>query len=263
MANGSPRHYVFYAEASSFAALVDGAAPQIIPDQAFQQLSPYGGRQASPHTPLNQQGFKIGDGYTTVSGNPNNGGWTTCATSVVEKLDICGVVTADRITAQITTEYPSVGYVPSISFNGTEFVNLKVNGNAVTPNLNLGMCSPKPANDAPYIDDAGLLGRAQAEFNNIANSNAPPNIRSQFQWNAGVVHRRGRVDCSLVTGVAGLPAYESFGHVLVVPNFGIVYLAELGVGNHIDLTMVRIEHTALGNTESRTVHCESQGHGMP
>jgi hypothetical protein len=260
------RHHVFYGEASTFTAQVESAAGalQIIREQAFQRLSPYGGNQTSPPTPFSQPGIvSMVSGQTTVTGTTDAEGWTTSVKSVVDTLNIAGVVTADEITAHVTTHYPLVGYVPSVSFQGTEFKNLRVNGNPVTPTLNLGMCTPQPAGDAPYVSDPGLLARAQTQYTAIAGSGAPAGIKTQFQWSAGAVQRRGKVDCSLVTGVAGLPPTQAFGHILVVPNFGIIYLAELAVGNHIELTMIRVELTALGKTELKAVNTESQGHTMP
>jgi hypothetical protein len=260
-----PRHHVFYGEASSFTGLVDGGSPQPIQEQAFVRLSPYGGSVSSPHVPFHHPGLvSIGTAYTTATGGPNNAGWITTVKSVVQALDIFnGAITADQITAQVTTQYPLVGYVPSIDFQGTQIVNLKVNGKPATPTWNLNMCSPQPAGDAPYISDAGLLGRAKTEYNAIAGSAAPGSITGQFVWDPAAVPRKGKVDCSLVTGVAGLPVSEAFGHVLVLPGVGIVYLAELSVGNHIEITMIRVELTCQGKTELRSANLDSQGHTMP
>jgi hypothetical protein len=260
-----PRHHVFYGEASSFTGLVDGGSPQPIQEQAFARLSPYGGSVSSPHVPFHHPGLvSIGTSFTVVTGAANSTGWSTSVKAVVQTLDIFnGAITADQITAEVKTQYPLVGYVPSISFQGTQFVNLKVNGKLATPTLNLNMCSPQPAGDAPYVSDPGLLGRAQAEYNAIATSGAPGSITGQFVWNPAVVQRKGKVDCSLVTGVVGLPVSEAFGHVLVLAGVGNVYLAELSVANHIEVTMLRVELTCQGKTELRAANLDSQGHTMP
>jgi hypothetical protein len=264
MPSPGPRHYVFYAEANFLTAHVDGALPHVIPEQGFQRLPIYGGNQNSPKTPFAEAGVvSVGQGYTSVSGSSSAGGWTTIVSSAVDDLNIAGVITADHVAAQITTMYPLAGNVPTVSFPGTKFVNLKIQGKPVIPVLNLNMCSPKPPGDAPYISDAGLLARAQAEYQLIATSAAPPNVAGQFAgWSQAVVQSRGKVDCSLATAVQGI-AGMAFGHVVVIPGVANVYLAELAVGNHIELTMIRVELTSLGKTQVRTVTVDTQGHGMP
>lgn len=260
-----PRYYVFYAEASFLTAHVDGPTAHTIPEQGFQRLSIYGGNQASPQTGFNEAGLvSVGKGYTNVSGNATANGWTTTTTSVAENLNIAGgAITADQVTAQITTNYPSVGNVPSVSFQGTQFVNLKVQGKPIVPTLNLNICSPKPPNDLPYVDDPQLLLRAEAEFQNIVASGAPPDVGGQFaNWSALTIQSRGKVDCSLVTTVPNLVG-QAFGHVIVVPKVGNIYLAELGVGNHIELTMIRADLTSRGKTQIKAVMADTQGHGMP
>lgn len=263
MPNAISRRHVFYAQASSLIAVQEGGPP--IPEQAPLQLSAYGGNQNSPpNAGFDRLGFvTFANGYTTVSGIANANGWSTVVTSVVEGLSIGGgVLKAEKVISKTTTQYPLVGYVPSINFAGTDFVNLTVNGVPVNPTFNLNMCSPQPANDAPYVTDPGFLGRAQAEYTKIFNSKAPADIKNQFVWNPGAIQRSGRVNCSLVTGTA-LPDTQSFGHVLDIANLGYVYLAELAVSNHIEVTMIRVEHKLLGQSESRTVNTDAQGHTMP
>ena len=63
------------------------------------------------------------------------------------------MVTADRVVGQTITEHPLVGYVPSISFLGTRFENLRIAGYPVEVEFDHGIFGPKP------IDDAALHPR--------------------------------------------------------------------------------------------------------
>src|ERR1700723_771882 len=105
-------------------------------------------------------------GYSHVSGNRSlkNHGWTTLATSVVEGLNVLDVVTADRVVAQVSTEHPLEGHVPTVTFLGTPFENLKISGHHVKPELNLDVCGPRPSNDKPYIEDPGFLNTVSQQY---------------------------------------------------------------------------------------------------
>ena len=92
--------------------------------------------------PSGRRSFRRGVGdlsyeaaHTQVAGNretkPGHDGYTTLVTSVVEGLNILDVVTADLVVAQISTDHPLVGYVPSITFLGTRFENLRIAGHKV------------------------------------------------------------------------------------------------------------------------------------
>ena len=261
-----PRQYLFYGEANLLTGQIGGAAPVTIPEQAFQRLSIYGGDLTSPPTGFSKPGLVlIGNNSTThVKGNPIAGGWQTVVTSTANNVDIGGgMITADAIVAQITTDYPLVGNVPTVSFAGTTYTNLKINKVKVTPKLNLNVCTPKPPLGLPYIADPALLAFAAGEYHDIANSGAPAGVAGQFSnWSLLAVQSRGKVDCSLVTGVDNYPG-QSFGHVIIVPNLGNIYLAELSVGNHIELTMLHVDITAGAGAQLRTVTVDTQGHGMP
>jgi len=69
--------------------------------------------------------------------------------SVIEGLNILDVITADRIVGQTITNHPLVGYVPSISFLGTRFENLRIAGNPVELDLNHDIFGPRRMTTRP------------------------------------------------------------------------------------------------------------------
>jgi len=94
-------------------------------------------------------------------------GWDTLTTTVVEGLNVMEVLTADRVVGQTITEHPLVGYVPTISFLGTRFENLRIAGYPVELEFDHNIFGPKPLDDAPYTHDAGLISRVARQYDRI------------------------------------------------------------------------------------------------
>ena len=182
------------------------------------------------------------------------------ATALVTGLNVHDVVTADLVFLQLSTEHPLEGYVPSVSFLGTRFENLRIAGRVVEPVFGLGICGPKPDGDKPYLQDAGFLGRVSEQYERI---NSLPGLsdsaRGQYD-DSSVVGQTGKLECSLVTNVKGAAPGTSFGHVIEVPGFGRVSLAKLKVDSAFHLTMVNV-NGGPGGVQSLTVPSAS-GNGQ-
>ena len=91
-------------------------------------------------------------------------GWNTLTTTVVEGLNVMKVVTADRIVGQTITEHPLKGNMPSISFLGTRFENLRIAGVPVELEWDKEICGSTPANDLPYALNPGVLSRVSRQY---------------------------------------------------------------------------------------------------
>jgi hypothetical protein len=194
-------------------------------------------------------------GFTKVCGIKEAGiGWVTSASSKVNIFDAQDVVTADTIVGRISSTHPLEGYVPTISFEGTAFTNLRIKGYPVTAVFDFQICGEKPAEPAKkdpdaepylleYLKSESFRKNVAAQDEVIANhSKAPKWLRDGYCSG----REEETVRCSIVKEVRGLPdSIPSFGHVIVVPEFGKVFLGELVVGKHFDLTMIRIELDAV------------------
>lgn len=201
-------------------------------------------------------------GHTRASGNKvqkqdawgrTHSGWVTLSTSVIEGLNVFEVVTADRVVAQISTEHPEqngkdLGHVPKVTFLGSRFENLRIGGFPVKVKLDLDICGARPKNDDPYLSDKGFLDRVERQLENIAGSkNVPKKIEEIY--NARITYiedlkkrngsgkngkRNGfpKLQCSLVKSIGKIPipGVETFGNVIVIPDFGTVTLGEVEVG---------------------------------
>ncbi len=135
MAPNDPRTHTYHAEAAILHGNLHLPLKQEIPPQSYLKLKEHGGYLSQDSDRYRLEGlFYYTSAYTQVTGNPEikpGHGFATLATSVVENLNILDVVTCDRVVSQIATEHPLEGYVPSITFLGTRFENLKIAGHKV------------------------------------------------------------------------------------------------------------------------------------
>ena len=83
------------------------------------------------------------------------------------------VLTADRVVGQTITEHPLAGYVPTISFLGTRFENLRIAGYPVELEFDHDIFGPKPLDDAPYTQDAGFISRVARQYDRIGSRQGP------------------------------------------------------------------------------------------
>jgi hypothetical protein len=204
-------------------------------------------------------GYQSGDGvsfksaYMHVAGTRSSKvgyGWVTLATALVNGLNVHGVVTADLVFLQLSTEHPLEGYVPSVSFLGTRFENLRIAGRAVEPIFDLSICGAKPDGDRPYLRDDGFLERVSQQYERIDSLPGLPDWARQQYHDSAAVGQAGKVECSLVTNIEGAAPGTSFGHIVEVPGFGRVSLAKLKVDNAFHLAMVDVNG---GGVQSLTV----------
>ena len=232
------------------------------------------------------------------------GASVTLATSVVENLNILNVVTADRVVAQISTTHFPDQYVPEVTFLGTHFENLRIARHKVIPILNLKLAGQKPENDQHYVaDNTSLMSVVKEQYKNLAGwlkgrngmRAAGPDGSLTLQYYGGkpdynkiqsdVASAREAdgtsdgITCSLVEDVVIEPIKDGSetserdanelvdgkcGHVIHIPDFGTIFLAELKVNhNSFDLTMIRVELGCIADGDASMVHCNANGKGHP
>jgi hypothetical protein len=178
--------------------------------------------------------ISLGSSYTHVTGNRSSKpgqGWTTLTTTVIEGMNVMEVVTADRIVGQIITEHPLEGYVPSINFLGTRFENLRIAGVPVEVDLDMNMVGGKPANDATYAQDSGLIARVKAMLSRVGDREVlPDTLRERYnQLSSSLGSSREEVECSLVKTATGSFPGTSSGHVIRIPDFGTIVLGKVTI----------------------------------
>jgi hypothetical protein len=271
MQETTERKHSYHAEAHALhGELTLPLVNRILP-QAFVKLHEEGGYLSERSTGYRLESIlKYEHAYTQVSGHreikPGHG-WNTLTTSVVEGLNVLEVVTADRVVAQIATEYPLVGYTPAISFLGTRFDNLRICGHKIEPDLDLNIFGETPEDDAPYTRSPGFVDRVCQQHARIREGQSGLGSRL-----ASLLERYNRVpesfeassgdeevaECSLVNQITHQAEHRfpgrHTGHVIHIPHFGTVYLATLKITHSdpkpetrvyrktlIELTMIDIQ----------------------
>jgi hypothetical protein len=258
------RTHTYHAEATVLHGDLHHPLVQEIKPQTNVKLSPRGGYLSEHAEPYRLEGIiSFKKAYTQTGGNPDpkpGHGWSTLSTSVIEDLNVLEVVTADRVVAQIGTDHPLEGYVPSITFLGTRFENLRIAGHPVNIDIHPdpSFLGDKPGNDGPYTRHPGFLERVARHFERIrGGDNVPAPILERY--NQAVTGSDGveRLECSLVNQVDGPYPGRSFGHVIHVPGFGYIHLAVLRIEHSdfhdgvpkktlFDLTMIELEMGCIG-----------------
>jgi hypothetical protein len=232
MSEVTERKHLYHAEATAISGHLHLPLVQEIKPQAHVKLAPEGGyiSQRAENYKL-EAVISFRSAYTHVAGNRSDkrgGGFGTLTTTAIEGLNVLDVVTADRVVGQTITEHPLDGLVPTISFLGTRFENLRIAGHLVEVDFNHDILGPKPANDAPYTNDKNFLGRVSRQYDQIReHKQLPEDLADQYNRLASTLGREEAVECSLVNQAGGRFPGRSFGHVIRIPHFGTIILGKL------------------------------------
>ncbi len=275
-----PVHH-YYAESSVLSADLEQPLKEKIEPRAYLKLPDDGQYQFQKAEPYNLEGIlSYRSGYTQVAGHPSTKvvGFTTLATSVLEGLNVLDVVTADRVVAQISTVHPvyGQGQVPSVTFLGTRFENLRISGHKVEVKRNLDIVGPRRDDDRPYFDDKEVKKRIADQHDKITRMKGQPAwLGKEYLKARPAMNGHHELNCSLVDGLTldGAPG-SSFGHVIDLPHFGRIFLGELKITRELGnttkrtldkykfhLTMVRLEMGCLAKGTGNVVALDANGSG--
>jgi hypothetical protein len=233
----------YHAEATALEGHLHLPYRQLIERQAHAKVPESGGYLSQHTDDFRVEGIvSYAAAHTQVSGHKDDKpghGWNTLATSVIEDLNVLNVVTADRVVAQVSIEHPLEGYVPKVTYLGTNFYNLRIGGYPIQVNLDLDLLEGMPEKDAAYTRHEGFMGRVAERVGSIRGygNKLPEAIAERYgrdpkasylrQWEGGE-----STEFPLVKSIEGTFPGKAFGNALEIPNFGRVFLGT-----------VRIEHT--------------------
>jgi hypothetical protein len=251
--------FYFHADATSLGGFLEEPY-RVVPTPCSVALSSTGGAVTSQSKGFAfEDGIKASAAYTYVTGRPaqQNGPWTERAVSVVEGFSLLGRITADRLVAQMIVEHPAGGGPRRISFAGSQFVNLHLDGKPLALTMDATLLPRNQAavdaynQDAtikPALDWPTLTGYARKQgAERMAQKSLPSWGRDRFGWIAGSATKgnsgtEGYTLCSLVDKVDGAAPGQSFAHCIDLPNFGRIFLAEVTIHPFAaHLTMLRAE----------------------
>src|SRR6266478_9193133 len=136
--------------------------------------------QAGGHVTSRVSAFKLDElvsfdhAYSEIHGTvTKNGSWMTQVTSVVEGLNVLGVVKADRVIAVLSVEHPCNGGHPKASVAGSEFDNLSIDGVQVNPVLGKKVLPPHKTGKFPdraIVEDENFLARVLGQSQKVTNA---------------------------------------------------------------------------------------------
>jgi hypothetical protein len=226
----------YCAEAYTLTADLEQPLKENIRPQVAVKLPRDGQYQFRQADPFHFEGIlSYKSGYTQVAGHPGSkkAGFETLSTSVVEGLNILDVITADRVVAQLSTWHPAYGkgQVPSVTFLGTRFDNLRIAGHEVRITPNLEILGSRQEDGLSYFDDNKVRDRISEQYGEISKEGLPDWAGKEYPKTRPVVQDIGQgrtqMQCSLV-GIKESPGFP-FGHVIDLPHFGKIFLGELKV----------------------------------
>jgi hypothetical protein len=256
MRSDEKKVFYYHADANSLGGFIEKPFQESISSQASVSLPSVGGYATVRTEAFNfKEIVSCRSAYTRVSGRTieEDGPWSTLVTSVVEGLNILEILTAERITAQISVEHSREGGPSRVSFAGTHFEKLRVAGQDVCPVLNSNLLAiGAGADNVPSrVTWPAFLGAGQEQARALVQSVTESADRNAYEWalerygwmeSKRELQKDGCVLCSLVDGIEGAVPGRKIGHFVEIPDFGRIFLGEVLVfPRSIQLTMVRAE----------------------
>lgn len=218
----------FHSEGHAFSGEFRHPTWSIIPAQASAALPTIGG-----HAESATENFRFLDyarfkhAHTHISGkrriSDSGDSYVTHVTSVIEDLDILGMVTAERIVSRLSSLHRVGDPEPHIIAEDSRFEGLRIDGQNVKVTLRHNLLVENKT-------AAEVIGKG------IASDKKNGRI-------VGIDTKRQVAVCSLVDKIeTKLPGVDVRKHLIEVKNFGRIYLAELFIAEATrTLTMLRLD----------------------
>src|SRR5512141_2510254 len=187
MESQQKRTHTFHGEAHALSGLINNPFQQDVPKQANLSLAETGGYRSNWIGEFEVESIaSFGQAWTQVVGSAESedGPWNTMSSTTLENVNVLNVLTADRMVAQITTEHPKEGYVPKVSFVGTQFVNLKIGGRPVDAVLDLEFCNLDDGEypQKPIVHDSRFQMKVRAQYDTVLAAAANGKNRKVPDW---------------------------------------------------------------------------------
>lgn len=298
-----PSHQ-YHAEAHSLSGYLHHPVYQRINEKANVSFKDYrDGHVQERENAFTLEGLvSFTDSRSRVSGNRSlkNKGWITLSTSIVEGFNVLEIITADRVVSQVSTEHAyRNGHVPSVTFLGSQFVNLRLGGFLLEPTFDFSICENKPDGETPYVKHLGFLKGVRKQIASVAGGDLPIEVRdtyssrlksvddligaaergegSGYDGNRGTNVDKIAVTCSLIKNIdikgIPIPGLRTAGNVLFIPEFGAVALGELEVSgvrgsdgkydNYFTLKMLNMKLGCVGDGAVTAASTTTNGQHHP
>jgi hypothetical protein len=288
------RGFYYHADANALGGQLEQPFARSVSTSSSVSLAAAGGSSSSRVERFDLEGlisFESARVSVTGVASKEDAGWRSVATASVEKLNILQVLTADRLVAQLSvTHFEDENRPAEISFNGAQFVNLRLNGELLKLEWDPELMNHQPedqcASPQPQASDvkgqkgsanlqfyslphfADLLRAAERQYRDdaIDRDCFVKTLGSRFALNdpRADLEKKGCTLCSLVKDVDVPTPGTSFGHVVHLPDFGNIFLGELRVTPFsAQLTMLRAEMGCIAEGNLTVASAYSNGSTMP
>lgn len=285
------RAFYYHADANALGGQLEQPFARSVSTRGSVSLAQAGGLGHSRVERFDLDGFiSFESAQVSVSGVEEDEGWRSVATAAVEKLNIFQVLTADRLVAQISvTHFHNEDRPAEISFSGAQFVNLRLNGELLHPELNRELFTHSPdaessppkaqSSDVQEQERSADLPPTLPHFTDLFRAaerqyRADTALRDKFVKTLGPrfamkdprasLDKKGGALCSLVKKVKVAAPAASFGHVIHLPDFGNIFLGELRITSvSAQLTMLRAEMGCVAKGNVSVASAFSNGSTMP
>ncbi len=240
-----PSRFRFHGYAIGAAGRIHRPFSELIEVQAATALPQIGGHGSARSARFKYRDiFQFDVAHSEVTGAPCHSdcddkpaSYGTHIQATLEGLNVMGMVTADRVVANLASTYgPASDGEPSVVLVGTRFENLRIAGIPVHVDLATDVFDRYPTHRAlvqAYRTDEGVRGLFDRVTLKDHAHQAPEHILRWFSHSHGGAElpaTRGITSVSLVRELAAEKAgLELWGHVIHVPGFGTVRLAEIDI----------------------------------
>lgn len=265
--------YHYHGHVHGLSAHFDRPFVETIDVQAAASLPIIGG-----HGRARAENFKFKEivsfqsAYSHVSGSfsEDDESHNTLVTAVVEKLNVLDVLTAERIVLRLASHHLPKEEEARIIPLGCRFEKLQIAGCEVDVEVDtdtFGELDTYATFKTRFEKDKKFREMAEERFLwGDLKKDVPEFIRTRYNWvkQKGLPEAPGAFVCSLVKDIdtTKCSSVKRYGHVLVVPEFGRVFLGEI-IFKHSEriVTMLRLE---LGSSISGAITASGgSGNGSP
>ncbi len=174
MIKHSESRFQFGAEGVAIGGYLERPVDELIESQAATALPPVGGYgSARVENFRHRELISIKSARTVVAGRDARlhepSVFSALATTIVEGLDIMGVVTADRVVARLTLTQKGDGF-PEFSVEGSYFQGLRIKGEPISPGASFGPLKPHGDEQQRFrsVSLATIIGRPDSHANAIS-----------------------------------------------------------------------------------------------
>lgn len=227
--------YFYHAEALGLGGQISSPLNTVLESQAATSLPMSGGRgKARVEQYSLPQIVSCGAAYTEVTGSYNaaSSTYTTQVDTTVEKLDIMGVVTADRVAASIVSTHVITNNRDEASIVpvACSFDNLRIAGQLANPQVDcdcFGQYGTFNDFQKAYQGPQKAALRKRIMWDQL-HAGCPAPLDEMYKWHQSHQDLPNIAICSLVKdlGLKSTSGTTVYGPIVVVPNFGIIYVCE-------------------------------------